>query len=179
MKIWLSSHVMRAMCRYARKLAPLENGGILLGWRAGVDRVVIDLRGPGPRALHGQHCFLPDHAWHIEEIHRTFQESDGDVDYLGDWHSHPGGVAAMSELDSTTLRRIACRVKDPLMLIVAGSETDDEWSTRCWNGRLDGPLLWRRFEAQPQELKLFDPPAEWFAGECPQSIVAGKKNPAA
>jgi integrative and conjugative element protein (TIGR02256 family) len=178
MKTWLSSHVMRAMCQYTRELAPLENGGILLGWRAGADRVVIDLRGPGPRALHGRHCFLPDHVWHIEEIHRAFRNSAGDIDYLGDWHSHPGGIAAMSELDSATLRRIARRVKDPLMLIVAGSVADQEWSARCWNGRLDGPPLWRRFEAQPQELKLFDPPAKWLVEERPLSIVAGNKSPA-
>lgn len=38
-------------------LAPLENGGVLLGWRAGEDRVVIDLRGPGPHALHGPTLF--------------------------------------------------------------------------------------------------------------------------
>src|SRR5215216_4309373 len=136
MKVWLSSHVMRAMCQHARELAPLENGGILLGWRAGKDQVVIDLRGPGPRALHGRHCFLPDHPWQIAEIHRAFRDSNGDVDYLGDWHSHPGGITAMSELDSATLWRITRRVKEPLMLIVADSETDEDWSARCWKGRL-------------------------------------------
>jgi integrative and conjugative element protein (TIGR02256 family) len=161
MKVWLSSLVMRAMCQRARELVPLENGGILLGWRAGEDRVVTDLRGPGPRALHGRHCFLPDHDWQVAEIHRAFDESGGDVDYLGDWHSHPDGISAMSELDSATLRRITRRVKEPLMLIVASSKTNQDWSARCWRGRLDGPVLRRRLEAQPQELKLFDPPADW------------------
>jgi integrative and conjugative element protein (TIGR02256 family) len=163
MNVWLSSHVMRAMCKHACEFAPLENGGILLGWRAGRDRVVIDLRGPGPHALHGRHCFVPDHVWQVAEIRRAFQDSGGDVDDLGDWHSHPGGVAAMSDLDSATLRRIARRVQEPLMLIVAGSETDQDWSARCWKGRIDGRFLRRRLEAQPQELKLFDPPADWAA----------------
>lgn len=106
--------------------------------RVGKDRVVVDLRGPGPHALHGRHCFVPDHAWQVAEIRRAFQDSTGDVDYLGDWHSHPGGAAAMSDLGSATLRRIARRVKEPLMLIVAGSEINQDWSARCWKGRIDG-----------------------------------------
>ncbi|WP_146101419.1 hypothetical protein [Bradyrhizobium sp. AC87j1] len=67
----------------------------------------------------------------------------------------------MSDLDSATLRRIARRVKEPLMLIVAGSEINQGWSARCWKGRIDGRFLRRRLEAQPQELKLFDPPHDW------------------
>jgi integrative and conjugative element protein (TIGR02256 family) len=151
------------MSQYAREFAPLENGGILLGWRAREDLVVIDVRGPGPLALHGRHCFLPDHQWQVAEIDRAFEESKGNLDYLGDWHTHPDGVAAMSELDCATLRRIARHVKHPLMLILAGQKNEQVWSARCWSGHLNRPCLWPRLEAQPQELKLFDPPAEWPA----------------
>jgi integrative and conjugative element protein (TIGR02256 family) len=155
--VWLSSQVMQSMCRYARELSPLENGGILLGWRSGEDRIVADLRGPGPHALHGRHCFVPDHAWQVTEINRAFQASRGDLDYLGDWHSHPDGVAEMSDLDSATLLRIARRVSAPLMLIVAGSGT--EWSAQCWKGQVVRPLLRQRLVATTQELKIFDPPS--------------------
>ncbi|WP_198028161.1 Mov34/MPN/PAD-1 family protein [Bradyrhizobium murdochi] len=159
MIVWLSSHVLRLMCRHARELSPLENGGILLGWRSGEYDIVVDLRGPGPCALHGRHSFIPDHAWQVSEINRAFEASCGDLDYLGDWHSHPDGIAEMSDLDSATLLRIARRVNAPLMLIVAGSGAD--WSPQCWKGQLAGPLLWRRLVAAPQELKVFDPSAAW------------------
>jgi integrative and conjugative element protein (TIGR02256 family) len=157
--VWLSSRVLRSMSEFAGDLSPLENGGILLGWRSGEDRVIVDLRGPGPRALHGRHCFLPDHEWQVEEINRAFEASRGDLDYLGDWHSHPDSVAEMSELDSETLLRIARRVSAPLMLIVAGGGTD--WSAQCWKGQVVRPLLRRRLVATPQELKIFDLPALW------------------
>ncbi|MDE5457246.1 hypothetical protein GWE18_31385 [Bradyrhizobium sp. CSA112] len=157
MTVWLSSPVMRSMSEFARDLSPLENGGILLGWRSGEDRVIVDLRGPGPRALHGRHCFLPDHEWQVAEIESAFEASAGDLDYLGDWHSHPDGVAKMSDLDSATLLRIARRVSAPLMLIVAGSET--EWTPQCWKGQVVRPLIRRRLVATPQELKIFDPPS--------------------
>jgi integrative and conjugative element protein (TIGR02256 family) len=160
MIVWLSSHVMALMCEYGRELAPLENGGILLGWRSGEDRIVVDLRGPGPQALHGRHRFLPDHAWQMTEINRASETSDGILDYLGDWHSHPDGVAEMSELDSATLLRIARRVASPLMLIIAGSGS--EWSRRCWKGQLVKGLPWRkRLIAADQELKIFDPTPVW------------------
>jgi hypothetical protein len=45
--VWLSSRVMQSMSEYAQGLSPLENGGILLGWRSGEDRIIADLRGPG------------------------------------------------------------------------------------------------------------------------------------
>lgn len=160
MKVWLSSHVMQLMCDYARDLSPLENGGIVLGWRSGKDRIVVDIRGPGPSALHGRHCFIPDHTWQVTEIHRAFEESGGDLDYLGDWHSHPDGVAEMSNLDSATLLRISRRVKEPLMLIVAGGGMN--WAAWCWKGHLEGKFLRRRrLVAEPQEVEAFNPPIHW------------------
>lgn len=159
MKVWVSVHVIQLAREYARQLSPLENGGNLLGWRSGEDRIIIDLRGPGPRALHGRHCFVPDHVWQVKEIHRAFERSDGDLDYLGDWHSHPEGVAEMSDLDSATLFRIAGRVDEPLMLILARAGTD--WTARCWKGELEGPFFWRRLAAKPQEVTVFTPPSGW------------------
>lgn len=159
MTVWLSSPVMQSMALYARELSPLENGGILLGWRSGEDRIIVDLRGPGPLALHGKHCFVPDHKWQVAEIKSAFEASEGDLDYLGDWHSHPDGVAEMSDLDSATLLRIARSVTTPLMLIVAGSQTD--WIPRCWRGEIVRPLFRRRLMATPEELKIFDPSTVW------------------
>lgn len=159
MIVWLSSHVMQSMIENARDLLPLENGGILLGWRSGEDRIIVDLRGPGPLALHGRHCFLPDHKWQVAEIKSAFEVSGGDLDYLGDWHSHPDGIAEMSDLDSATLFRMARRVSAPLMLIVAGSGT--EWIPRCWKGQIVRAFFRQRLVATPQELKIFDPSSVW------------------
>ncbi|MDE5465936.1 MULTISPECIES: Mov34/MPN/PAD-1 family protein [unclassified Bradyrhizobium] len=159
MTVWLSSRVMQSMSEDAQDLSPLENGGILLGWRSGEDRIVVDLRGPGPLALHGRHCFVPDHKWQVAELDRAFKTSAGDLDYLGDWHSHPDGIAEMSDLDSATLLRIARKVNSPLMLIVAGSGS--EWFPRCWKGQIVRSLLRRRLSATQQEIKIFDSSSVW------------------
>lgn len=160
MKVWIASPVMQAMCRHAAELCPLETGGILLGWRSGEECVVIDMRGPGLGALHGRYNFLPDHAWQLMEIYRAFESGRGDLDYLGDWHSHPEGVAAMSLQDHTTLRKIARRVRNPLMLILAGARSDASWSAACWKGAQPRGM-WRRFGPEQLELKLFEACGKW------------------
>lgn len=48
------------------------------------------------------------------------------IEYLGDWHTHPGGRARPSHLDKKTLGDIAAfdaaRQPNPVMLIVALNE---------------------------------------------------------
>ena len=161
MTVWLAQPALRAMCGEATARQPLESGGVLLGWRDDDDRVIIDVLGPGPRALHGRHRFLPDHAWQVAGIYRLFEESDGDIDYLGDWHSHPDGTLAMSNEDRATLRRISRRVHEPLMLILAGDISRENWIIDCWKGHLHRGLIRRRFEVITQTTKVFAPPTTW------------------
>lgn len=161
MTVWLAKSALRAMYEESSSLYPLESGGILLGWRDGGDRIVVNALGPGPQALHGRHRFLPDHAWQVFHIRQIFEESIGDIDYLGDWHSHPDGGAAMSAEDQSTLKRISRRVRKPLMLILSGVSNNESWTFDCWKGNLHRGFILRRFEVFAQEVKLFDPPSNW------------------
>ncbi|WP_439472059.1 Mov34/MPN/PAD-1 family protein [Brevundimonas sp.] len=115
----------------AEQYAPLETGGVLLGWRKGPDRVVTAIVGPGPRALHGRHMFLPDHVWQIAQIDEAFARSNGDLDYLGDWHTHPDGAAALSELDRKTLHKLGRKTADSVMAIAAPAEGVG-WTLAAW-----------------------------------------------
>lgn len=161
MRVWLANRALDEMCEESVARHPLESGGVLLGWRTGKDRVVINVLGPGPKALHGRHQFFPDHAWQVSEIHRIFHETDDDIDYLGDWHSHPNGESAMSGEDHTTLRRIAKRVPEPLMLIIGGNINDENWKMNCWKGCLHPGLIFRRFNVIDQTIDLFEPSPTW------------------
>ena len=136
---------------------PLETGGVLLGWRSGVDRIVADLVGPGPRALHGRHRFLPDHAWQVRRIQEAFSSTNGDLDYLGDWHTHPSGRAEMSSEDYATLRALHRHVPGALMVIGAGVEED--WAFGAWSLRPGGLL--RRPLVDVRELRSFAAPVGW------------------
>lgn len=140
MTTWLARSAFAAMRAEAAEIFPLESGGLLLGWRSGNDRVVVSILGPGPMAMHGRTRFVPDHKWQMHHLNQIFADSSGDIDYLGDWHSHPGGRAHMSSLDHQTLRRISRHVPQPLMAIVAADAPSPQWELGCWR---DWNTRWR------------------------------------
>lgn len=123
--IWLSSHVMKEMATLADTNYPLETGGMLLGYVAdNNDVVVTTIIGPGPAAKHARHTFEPDSAYQIEILHVHYRATHGQETYLGDWHSHPDGVSILSRTDKRTLALIAQNpssgIKNPIMAVIAG-----------------------------------------------------------
>lgn len=157
MTIWLSRHVVQGMVQLGALYHPLETGGVLLGWRDGNDRIVNGLVGPGLKSLHSRQTFFPDHSWQVARIREAFEGSAGDLDYLGDWHTHPDGLAMMSELDRKTLSRIERRVKFPLMVIAAG--TSEDWTINAWRGRRSN--LFEKPSPELCTVRTIDPPPHW------------------
>lgn len=149
---WLAAPVWHDIVAEVRDKAPLETGGVLLGYWVrypgegsdasamefeGGEVVITQGLGPGPNAVHRPDSFSPDHEIHARGIARIYEKSGRVVTYLGDWHSHPTGTADLSRRDRATLTRIArardARVPHPLMLVVVA---DDERRTCLWVGRL-------------------------------------------
>jgi len=130
---WVSARVLSETWHAASLVAPLETGGVLMGYVQGSDAIVTTWIGPGPQARHGQSYFEPDYEFQEDEIARIYQGSGRVTTYLGDWHSHPGGSLALSGTDRQTLRRISnhskARAKQPLMMILAGR---DPWAFGVW-----------------------------------------------
>jgi integrative and conjugative element protein (TIGR02256 family) len=94
------------------------------------DEVVIEtVIGPGPGACHYASRFEPDAAWQQSELARSYEDSGRVTTYLGDWHTHPGGLTLPSRRDRRTARAIArtagARMPSPLMLILASTEKGD------------------------------------------------------
>lgn len=129
------------MVTEARRTDPLESGGILLGWHAadGRDLLAAAMIGPGPDAVHKRTRFEPDSAWQRRELSRVYRDSGRILTYLGDWHSHPGGSDTPSRRDERTARRIArhrsARVREPIMVIVAGQGTRWELAPHLYTAR--------------------------------------------
>jgi integrative and conjugative element protein (TIGR02256 family) len=104
---------------------PNETGGVLVGHRMsgdGLGACVQHVIGPGPAAVHEPRRFEPDHAWQAARVAELWTR-DESLEYLGDWHTHPGGSTALSPLDKEALRVIAgapdANQANPVMLIVA------------------------------------------------------------
>ena len=149
-RLWIGLAVRDALLREAARMAPMETGGVLMGYRGeGGDVVVTAVIGPGPTAMHARARFLPDHAFQEREIARVYQESGRMHTYLGDWHSHPDGPCTLSSRDRVTLRRIGrerdARVPEPVMVLACGRAA--AWDVVAH--RLSRGPLWRRIERVP------------------------------
>lgn len=155
--LWLARQVLSALVEEASRAAPAETGGVLLGYRAAPDGepVATHAVGPGPGAIHERHRFVPDHEYQLAEIARLYEESGRRLDYLGDWHTHPGGAAYLSQSDRATLRRIAAaraaRASRAVMLILAPGP---DWEPSAWLGRLSG-VCCPRLVALPLRVHVF------------------------
>ena len=157
---WIARGVERAIVEDARRWAPLETGGVLLGyWTDGHSAVVVkDAIHAGPEAVHRDLMFLPDTDYQEREIARRYELSGRVHTYLGDWHAHPGGGSSLSRLDLRTLRTIAnspeARASFPLMVVAYGG---DPWRLSAWRWsprRIGHSVLWSR--ALPVPVQFFE-----------------------
>lgn len=121
--VWLKGSAYNAILVEAIKAMPRETGGVLIGyWGNMHEAVVTDIVGPGPKAIHKRHSFVPDNAHHVGEIKKAYLKSERTETYLGDWHTHPKSSAYLSEQDQSTLLKIAdykhARLIQPLMVVL-------------------------------------------------------------
>lgn len=155
-RVWITDSCWSSMRQAASAWIPFETGGIFLGWQWTEGSVVAGLIGPGPAAVHAKHHFVPDHSWQVRQLDAAFEQSKGDLNYLGDWHSHPYGEPIMSPTDRATLRRLSSSVPIALMGILAGGP--NRWSLCSWQAQ-------RRFLMPPrivqQRVEQLRPPASW------------------
>jgi integrative and conjugative element protein (TIGR02256 family) len=141
--VWLPQWAEATMLNKAAGRAPDETGGILLGYEIPEQSAVVitHLIAAGPAARYGRGLFEPDGSWQQREVARIYAESGRRATYLGDWHSHPDGIAGPSKKDHNTARAIGrhrpARMRWPLMLIVASD--GDLWQIGAF--RLGGRKL--------------------------------------
>lgn len=166
--VWVTSDVLAYCWDEASRAFPNETGGVLMGWHRPERQevVVVHAVGPGPGGIHQPHRFEPDNDHHVATVGEVYQRSGRKVTYLGDWHTHPGGLPTPSRTDLRTLSRIAedepSRCPEPITLILAGDATGGwmarvhAWAPRRWLCLWERPwsetLLLRGWRPAPEEL---------------------------
>jgi len=100
-----------------------ETGGILLGRLEAPGVVTVTkVSPPGPRAVHKRFFFSRDTRFLQRWLDEEYGRSEGEEDYIGEWHVHPNLDAPPSCFDRRALWRIARRsnykTDEPVLLIV-------------------------------------------------------------
>ena len=122
-RLHIGAPIVGDLLRASACAAPNETGGILLGHSLPAGALVTVIVGPGPRAKHERTSYDPDQDWPEREVASAFRDAPG-LEYLGDWHSHPGGAARLSPTDRRVLTLIAhsapARCPRPFMVLISG-----------------------------------------------------------
>jgi integrative and conjugative element protein (TIGR02256 family) len=143
--IWVSSNIIIELLTEFEMHFPKETGGVIMGYKQTHNFYITHLIGPGPKAIHSARSFIPDDEYHEREIACVYNSSNGKLTYLGDWHTHPTEGAYLSELDKSTLRKIAnykpARLPKPLMLILGSQPLE----LKCWKYD-SGRLVYNQFQ---------------------------------
>jgi integrative and conjugative element protein (TIGR02256 family) len=160
---WFALSAAHAICADADLYAPLETGGVLMGYFASKAAVVTHAVLGGYSATRTSSSFEPDYEFQQIEIDRIYEQSGRNCTYLGDWHSHPLGSSELSREDERTLRRIArtysARLRSPLMLILGDG---DSWGFGVWQFRPRMWNPWTRIQSVP--VNFFEDRDQWFVG---------------
>lgn len=105
----------------------LEAGGILLGKRY-QDReeyIVSDISEPNERDIRSRFSFVRDKHNAQRIINQLWAESNGIINYLGEWHTHPEYRATPSQVDKELIEQIIydhSNVFVKVFLIIIGTD---------------------------------------------------------
>lgn len=113
---------------------PKETGGILVGYVEDDIAVIIAVAGPGPKAIHQRSEFRRDGSFSQDYLDKSVNQTSGQSDYLGEWHSHPRKVGP-SKKDLASMIKIrtspAYAIESPILgLSIRDGNT---WEFRCFD----------------------------------------------
>jgi integrative and conjugative element protein (TIGR02256 family) len=97
-----------------------ESGGILLGHRRGGHIEIIAATEPCPKDIRRRAFFHRRDPAHQETAIHLWRESKGEVDYVGEWHTHAELHPTPSGLDHQQWRKASLAYRKPLVAIIVG-----------------------------------------------------------
>jgi integrative and conjugative element protein (TIGR02256 family) len=126
--ILIEPEVLATLERY-RQRAPdaHEAGGILLGHRRGAHLHITEATEPTEHDIRTRTRFVRSPKGHQDVALARWGASDGTVDYLGEWHTHPELSPEPSSIDRKEWQAI-CQIRRPLpMVFIIAGTTNDAW----------------------------------------------------
>lgn len=121
----LAPNVLARFWKYRQQCLLLpESGGILLGRRRGKHLEVLLATEPSPHDKGSTYSFLREAKVHAEVARQAWIRGNRQIDYLGEWHTHPQTAPVPSEIDRAEWSRLVlqCPDKTTLLMVVVGTE---------------------------------------------------------
>lgn len=99
----------------------VETGGVLMGCITDKGITVEAISGPGPKAIHEDIYFRADPDYIDMFIDMSYANSQGEWEYLGEWHTHPQIIPEPSVKDLISLEEIAESSDNFAILLIVGA----------------------------------------------------------
>lgn len=96
-----------------------ESAGVLIGERRDVHIVIKNLSEPSRWDIRSRFKVDRVSKHHQKVVDNAFKNSNGTLQYLGEWHTHPEDVPKPSMTDYSSWHK-NLKSSDPLILIIAG-----------------------------------------------------------
>lgn len=99
-----------------------ESGGLLLGSEHGGNFDIVEATKPTKRDVRNLFSFTRNVYGHRDKAKKLWQQSQGTVGYLGEWHTHPEDYPTPSEKDRFEWQKLVNKreVGNPLIVVIIG-----------------------------------------------------------
>jgi integrative and conjugative element protein (TIGR02256 family) len=112
-----------------------EAGGILMGKRRGEHLEITFSAAPQAKDIRSRVRFTRHPYGHQEIAEQRFKATNGEENYLGEWHTHPENHPTPSYIDTRDWKRLSKTHRVPLVVIIGGIKT-------CYFGLLAGSNIY-------------------------------------
>ena len=114
----IAPEVYRNLQQYRQTGRRHETGGALAGYKTGEDTwVICSLMHPSPKNKSGHTWLERDLAAAQEFASRVNRQSEGQLTYIGEWHTHPEKIPRPSSADTGMLSDILSGSKPPPLFL--------------------------------------------------------------
>lgn len=128
-KLEISRKIVNKLFSYTQTEGKNEMGGIILGMFNEKDNIYVidDVTKPNKEDISEPFCFIRKKNPAQAIINRKWKKSNGIINYMGEWHTHPCANPKPSSVDkeliSVIISNRSCKYKIVFMIIVGTNRT--------------------------------------------------------
>lgn len=126
-RLIIEDNALNKLFKYCQNDSKNERGGLLLGKiREDLSEyIVVDISEPCKRDKSGRYYFVRDKKNAQEVLNKFWKSSQGEINYLGEWHTHPETNPLPSPTDRKLIDDCLSTIKnapDIIFLIIVGTD---------------------------------------------------------